>query len=146
MARPSIMLDQRPLGPTALHRQQPEQGDDGTRFLVTASSIALDGLALAFTQAHVTGVSRFWFGLLFVLVVPGWSIVGLLRLRWPAAEVSLTIAVSFGVTLLIAQAMLWAHAWHPTAEEMGIGLGALPLLGVQLWRDPTFRTSLPRSR
>jgi len=146
MARPSTMLDQRPLGPPTLHQQQLDQGEDGTRFMVTASSIALIGLALTFTQAHVTGVSRFWFGLLFVLVVPGWSIVGLLRLRWPAAEVSLTIAVSLGITLLIAQAMLWAHAWHPISEEMGIGLGALPLLSVQIWRDPIFRTSLSRSR
>lgn len=137
MQRPTATLIRRPPLPT------PPVGTDDRgrreadpRFAMTSSAIVIDGIALTLTQAHIGGGVRLAFGLLFVLVVPGWALVGFLRLNWPAAEVSLSIALGLAVALLIAQIMLWAHAWHPIWEQMGLGIAALPLLGAQLWRDP----------
>jgi hypothetical protein len=66
--------------------------------------------------------------------VPGWAVVGLLRLGWPAAEISLSVATSLAVVLLGAQVMLWAHLWQPLALQAVVGGLAGALLVVQLCR------------
>jgi uncharacterized membrane protein len=140
MQRPTATLIQRPAAPTnSGGTEDQERGASDPRFGLTLIVLVIDGIALTLTQANIVGGVRLWFGLLFVLVVPGWALVGFLRLNWPAAEVSLTIALGLAVCLLIAQAMLWAHAWHPIREQMGIGIVALPMLGLQLARDPATR-------
>jgi hypothetical protein len=107
---------------------------------LTLSALLIDGLAITFTHLGISGVPRLWLGLAFVFFVPGWAIVGLLGLRWPAAELSLTLALGLAIALLVAQVLLWAHAWQPANEQLGLGAGSGVLLVAQLWRLTTLRS------
>lgn len=53
---------------------------------------------------------------LFLLVVPGAAVVGLLRDRDPLAALSVGAAASLVVNVLLAVAMLSFDAWSPRAE------------------------------
>jgi len=117
-----------PFGPRRGRHQAPP--GHGGRSLATALVLAIDVVALCFTHFGVHGALRMWVGLAFVLAVPGWALVGYLRLRWPAAELSLTVALSLAVTLLASEVMLWSHQWHPTTCQLIIGgISAVLLIG-----------------
>ncbi len=124
-----------PFGPRRGRHQAPP--GHGGRVLATTLILAIDLIALCCTHFGVHGAVRMWIGLAFVLAVPGWAIVGYLRLRWPAAELSLTVALSLALTLLGSEIMLWAHAWHPTTLQLIIGgVSALLLVGQLLRPRP----------
>jgi hypothetical protein len=108
---------------------------------LTLGALVIDGLAIAFTHFGISGVPRLWLGLAFVFFVPGWAIVGLLTLRWPAGELSLTLALGLAIALLVAQVLLWAHAWQPANEQLGLGAGSGVLFVAQLWRSSTMLRS-----
>jgi hypothetical protein len=100
-------------------------------------ALLLDLAAVAATLAHLTGSVRVLLGLGFLLFVPGLAIVGWLRLSWPAAELSLTVALSLSLVLLGSQIMLWAHWWHPVSLQVLLGaLSAALLLGQLLRKQP----------
>ncbi|MER7502776.1 hypothetical protein AB0L05_06350 [Nonomuraea pusilla] len=61
---------------------------------------------------------------LFLLVVPGAAVVGLLRDRDPLAALSVGAAASLVVNVLLAQAMLLFNAWSPRA-----GVATIAVLG-----------------
>jgi hypothetical protein len=97
-------------------------------------AIVLDLAAVSATLLHVAGPVRVLLGLGFLLFVPGLAIVGWLRLDWPAAELSLTVALSLSVVLLGSQVMLWAHWWHPVSLQVLLGaLAAAALCSQLLW-------------
>jgi hypothetical protein len=80
------------------------------------------------TLADVHGPFRFAFGLILGVVVPGWSLVGLLRLGNPALEISLALGIGLSVMLLLAQILLTVHEWHLIAFEEVIAVICLPSL------------------
>jgi hypothetical protein len=81
---------------------------------------------------NVHGSVRFVFGLVLGIAIPGWSIVGLLRLRYAALEIGLTMATSFALIMVSAQILITAHLWHLVAFEEFICMLCLPSL---LWQS-----------
>ncbi|MFI6454141.1 hypothetical protein ACIBF6_21580 [Streptosporangium amethystogenes] len=61
---------------------------------------------------------------LFLLAVPGFAVVGLLRDRDPLAALSVGAAASLVVNVLLAAAMLTFDAWSPRA-----GVATIAVLG-----------------
>ncbi|MEV0615250.1 hypothetical protein AB0I81_18145 [Nonomuraea sp. NPDC050404] len=61
---------------------------------------------------------------LFLLVVPGAAVVGLLRDRDPLAALSVGAAASLVLNVLLAEAMLLFNAWSPRA-----GVATVAVLG-----------------
>ena len=90
--------------------------------------LIVDLLVLVMTVGGVHGPLRFIFGLLFGVVVPGWSIVGLLHLDNAALETGLAIAVSLSSLMVVAQILMSLHAWHLGALEIVVCLACLPSL------------------
>ena len=98
------------------------------RAAIATTLAVVDFGALVMTIADVHGPIRFTFGLILGVVVPGWSLVGLLRLGNIALEISLSFAVGLAVMLLVAQLLLTVHQWHLIAAEEVIALLCLPSL------------------
>ncbi|MEV0589153.1 hypothetical protein [Nonomuraea sp. NPDC050310] len=65
---------------------------------------------------------------MFLLVVPGAAVVGLLRDRDPLAALSVGAAASLVLNVLLAEAMLLFDAWSPRA-----GVLTVAILGGFLW-------------
>lgn len=97
-------------------------------------SIKRRGLKWALTLACVAGAVialadidtplRLILTPLFLLVVPGAAVVGLLRDRDPLAALSVGAAASLVVNVLLAAAMLTFDAWSPRA-----GVATIAVLG-----------------
>lgn len=89
----------------------------------------LDGAVLLLSLIGVGGPVRFALGVLFALLVPGWSIVGHLRLGSVALEFGLTVATSLATLMALAQLMMTAHLWHPVVLEEALAVAC----AVALW-------------
>ncbi len=103
----------------------------GARSLPLVTSRALlgvDALALALCVANVHGPLRFVVGLLFGALVPGWALVGLIRLNNAPLEIGLSVATSLALFVVLAQAMTALGAWHPVALEEVVGVASVPSL------------------
>jgi hypothetical protein len=103
----------------------------GARALSLVASRALlgvDALALVLSAANVHGPLRFVVGMVFGALVPGWALVGLVRLDNATLEVSLSVATSLALLLVLAQAMTALGAWHPIALEEIVGVACVPSL------------------
>jgi hypothetical protein len=83
---------------------------------------------------------------LFLLVVPGVAVVGLLRDRDPVAALSVGAAASLVINVLLSQAMLSFDAWSPRAGVATIAVlgGFLYILRV-LYRAPANRQTEQRA-
>jgi hypothetical protein len=82
--------------------------------LVVAGLLAC-ALSLLNVTGGVIGDVRFLLTISFLLLGPGWAAAGFLR-RAPAAHVwLLTIGTGVATSLLVAQAMVTTHWWHPAA-------------------------------
>jgi len=92
----------------------------------------VDAVLLVFTVANFVGPFRVTLGLIFGLFIPGWSIVGLLRLSNPALEFGITVATSLSVLMLTAQSALTLHKWHLFALQIILEIACLPPL---LWQS-----------
>ncbi len=86
--------------------------------------------AMAVISLH--GRARIILGLAFCLVVPGWSIVGLLRLHNLALEAALTVAASLASLVVVAQLAVTLDAWHLTGVQLVVCAVCLPSL---LWQS-----------
>jgi uncharacterized membrane protein len=82
------------------------------RVTVSISLLVADLVVLIMTIESLHGPLRLVLGLVLGLVVPGWSVVGLLGLENAALEVGLTVAVSLASCMVVAQVLLTVHAWH----------------------------------
>ena len=98
------------------------------RRLAAAMALVVDALVLFSAVADAHGAARLVLGLAMVLVIPGWSIIGLLRLKDPAMEMGLTVAVSLALYTVAAQILLALNAWHLVALEEAVGVLCVPLL------------------
>lgn len=84
--------------------------------------------ASAAVLVHAPGPIRVPLVLAFAVFGPGAAIVPLLGLRDPLGELTLAIGTSLAADVVVASALLYAHAWAPRAG-MAI-LIAVALLGV----------------
>jgi hypothetical protein len=100
-------------------------------------ALVVDVLFLCSVVADAHGAARLVLGLAMVVVIPGWSIVGLLRLRDPALELGLTVAGSLALYTVLAQILMAIHAWHLVALEEAVGVLCVPLL---MWQVVAPRT------
>jgi uncharacterized membrane protein len=98
------------------------------RARVSRALLAVDLVNLGLTMAGNHGPARFVFGLVLVLAVPGWAVIGHLRLGNAALELSLTTAVSLSLLMVAAQALITLHSWHLVALEVVVCLACLPSL------------------
>jgi uncharacterized membrane protein len=98
-------------------------------------------LGLTIGDAH--GLLRLILGFVLSAAIPGWSVVGPLKLRNVAVELSLTIAVSLCLIMIAAQIMVTAHSWHPIALEEITCVACIPSL---LWQSSDRIKTTWRSR
>jgi len=119
-------------------RDEPRRGGARSRLNISRVLVFVDVVSLLLALVSVHGALRFVFGLVLGVTVPGWSIVGLLRLRNSALEIGLTMATSFSILLISAQILMTAHLWHLVGFEMLLCLACLPSLWIQSrrrWMD-----------
>ncbi len=102
-----------------------------SRALVSVALLIADLVILTLTVADVHGPLRYVLGLVLGLVIPGWSVVGLLSLADVALEIGLTLSVSVALVMVAAQIMVTVHAWHPVALEELTCVLCLPSLVLQ---------------
>lgn len=86
-------------------------------------------------MANVHDPVRYVIGLLFGLLVPGWCVIGLLKLKNPALEFGLTVATSLSLIMVFAQIMASFSFWHPTGFEVVLSVACLPALSWQARED-----------
>jgi len=101
------------------------------RAYVSQFLIVLDIVVFIMAMADVHGPVRLFLGLIFGIIVPGWSIVGFLRLESAALEFGLTIAVSLSLLMIAAQVLITLSLWHLVAFEEITCAGCLPFLWLQ---------------
>jgi hypothetical protein len=104
-----------------------------TQFLV---AVDLANLIMAFANTH--GPVRFFLGLLFGVVVPGWSIIGYLKLKNAALEIGLSVATSLAFIMVSAQVMITLNLWRLESYEEILAIVCLiPLLrqSTQAWMN-----------
>ena len=82
--------------------------------LVPLALVAAGAVVGAATALGVPGPLRGPLVIVFVLLCPGAAIVRLLRLRDPVAELSLAVAVSLALAVLVPAATLYSGAWSPS--------------------------------
>jgi uncharacterized membrane protein len=102
-----------------------------TRSMASTVLVLVDLTALGATVADNHGPVRFIFGIILGLVVPGWSIVGLLKLGNAALEFSLSVGVSLALMMVTAQILITLNAWHLSGLEIATCLACLPSLLLQ---------------
>jgi hypothetical protein len=90
--------------------------------------VFVTALNILFAAIDWTGPGRFLFGLALGVVIPGWAIVGRLKLHDAALEVGLSIASSVAILILCAQALITIHFWHLTAFDLVLSFAVLPSL------------------
>ena len=111
--------------------QSPRHRLDPRRF-ISRLLVFVDVAAFVMTVSDIRGPARFFFGLILGIAIPGWSVVGLLRLRNGALEIALTMATSFSLVMISAQILMTANLWHLVAFEEFTCVACLPSL---LWQS-----------
>lgn len=91
-----------------------------TQFLV-----AVDVVILVMAFANTLGPVRFFLGLILGVLIPGWSIIGYLKLKNAALEFSLSVATSLALVMVCAQIMITSHLWHLVAFEEILSIACL---------------------
>ena len=102
------------------------------REIVSLLLVVVDLVTFAMTIANTHGPVRFVLGLILGLLIPGWSVVGLIRLRNAALEVGLSMAASLAMLTITAQVLMALNLWHPIALEEVLCVLCLPSL---LWQS-----------
>jgi hypothetical protein len=97
--------------------------------------IAVATLLLSVLQVH--GPFRFVVVMIFSLTVPGWSVIGFLQIRDVAWLVSLSVATSLALEMVLGEIML-SWWWHLQILEMLLAAACAASLVWQLRRDRPF--------
>jgi hypothetical protein len=105
----------------------------GARGAVTWTVLFVDVVAVVLDIGDFRGPLRFVVSLLFALTVPGWSIVGYLRSREVAWLLSLCVATSLAVEVVVGEIVL-SWWWHLQILEILLGAVTGALLVGQLRR------------
>ena len=77
--------------------------------------------------------------LALMCLAPGAALFAFMRQR---AELGLVLAASLAVTVVVAECMIWLHAWWPTVWLFALALACLPALVARL-ELPLARPTLP---
>jgi hypothetical protein len=101
------------------------------RRLISRVLLLVDLAVFFMTIVDGHGVLRYVLGLVLGVVIPGWSVVGLLKLNNAALEIALTIAVSLAMVMVAAQILVTLKLWHPLVLEEFTCLLCAPALVVQ---------------
>jgi uncharacterized membrane protein len=102
--------------------------------LVPIALLVVACVSMADTALDAQWAGRPLVALAFVLLVPGYAVVGHLRLDPLVAVITIAIALSITVGTIVAQLMLWLGLWSPAAAQVVVGVPAIVLLGLQLSR------------
>lgn len=100
------------------------------RLVVTA--LAVQAAVLVAVAVDAPFAARLPLGLLYVAAVPGFAVVGLLRLAEPATEVALSVVVSLLLCTATAQVLVWAGHYSLGATLAVLGVLATSGLVAQL--------------
>jgi O-antigen/teichoic acid export membrane protein len=111
-----------------------------TRRTVSMALVAVDIAVLVLTLTHVHGPVRLVLGLVLGAFIPGWALVGPFKLAHAALEVTLTVAMSFVLLMLAAQALMTVHEWHLVVLEEVTCVLCLPSL---IWQSLPARHKQP---
>jgi uncharacterized membrane protein len=117
----------------------PQSSRRSSRAVVSLTLLLVDVLTLAFTLANLHGPVRLGLGLILGAVIPGWSVVGLLKLGQAALEVGLTVGVSLALLTVTAQVLLAVHVWHLLVLQEVTCLICIPPLVWQSFDHPKVR-------
>jgi hypothetical protein len=102
-----------------------------SRGMISQTLVLVDVVTFVLTMANVHGPVRYVLGLILGVVIPGWSVVGLINLKNAALELSLTIASSLAMVMIAAQLLITFHLWHPIVLEEFTCLVCVPSLMLQ---------------
>jgi hypothetical protein len=109
------------------------------RALVSFTLLLADLVLLSMTVGSVHGPVRFVLGLILGCFIPGWSLVGLLKIGNAWLEFSLTVAVSLALLMVIAQILITTNNWHLLVLEEVTCAVCLPSLIWQSLGRPRLR-------
>jgi uncharacterized membrane protein len=98
------------------------------RAIISLTLVMVDLVLLGMTVCGVHGPGRLVLGLILGFLIPGWALVGLLKLGNAWLEVSLTLAVSLALLMVVAQILITANTWHLVAFEDVVCVACLPSL------------------
>lgn len=93
---------------------------------LVALAVAVLAPLLSALDVHPPG--RLLLALLFFLLVPGVAIAELLRLPSELASWGVAVGTSLGLNILVAQAGLVLHFWHPLAGTVLLAVLSVALL------------------
>ena len=113
------------------------------RRFVTRFLLLVDVTAMLLDVFQVHGSFRFAVSLLFSLTVPGWSVVGFLRIREAAWLVALCVATSLALEIVLGEIVL-AWWWHLQVLEIFVALVCATLLVQQLRQSPASHGGIHR--
>lgn len=99
--------------------------------VTTVSALAAVVAVLGDAGAPVRPMLVIW----FVLVCPGMAFVGLIRLPSPLFALTLSIALSCALAVVVAQAMLFAGVWNPVAGLVTLAVLTMVGTGTDVWVD-----------
>jgi hypothetical protein len=105
-----------------------EPGGEFARLVVSRLFVFITVMNILFAAAGWTGSVRYLFGLALGVAIPGWAIVGRLKLHYAALEVGLSIATSVAILIISAQTLITIHFWHLTAFDIVLSVAVLPSL------------------
>ncbi|WP_329057844.1 hypothetical protein [Amycolatopsis sp. NBC_01480] len=98
---------------------------------VTAALLAVTAVTAAFAVLDLQGPARVIVTLLFLFLVPGWSVIAFFRPSTSSLTWALVIAVSVAIDLLGAQLMLLT-TWRPALASVFALVVCAVLLGFHL--------------
>ena len=102
------------------------------RHAAVAAALAVQVGALAGFVLDAPVALRLPLGLAFLLLVPGFAVVGLLRLPDVATEVAASVMVSVGMGVATAQGLVWLGAYRPGQALLVLGIVSSGGLVLQL--------------
>jgi hypothetical protein len=108
--------------------------DRRARKVMTEALLLVDVTSLGLVVFQVHGPFRFVVTMIFSLTVPGWSVVGFLKIRDVAWIVSLCVATSLALEMVLGEILL-AWWWHLQIFEMLLAGACAAMLVWQLRRD-----------
>jgi uncharacterized membrane protein len=111
-----------------------------TRAIISLVLILVDLAVLGMTMRGVHGPERLVLGLVLGCFIPGWSLVGLLKIANAWLEIALTVAVSLSLLMVTAQVLITTNNWHLVGLEEVTCVICLPSLIWQTrWRPQSSR-------
>lgn len=100
--------------------------------LLDVGAVVVTSLLLLLSGFGVTGWARTVLALGFVTFVPGWAVLGHVRMATGPTRLALAVAMSFTVCGAGALAMAWLGQWRPYLLLDGAGAASLAAVLVHL--------------